>query len=167
MELTTEQVSWLERLSKRLAIKIAVWALGLVGVWIATAIPRSWPMRIALLLIVALALLSLWLCVRCLRLEKNMRTLRDEPPKEPQQAKSQDLNPRAFEILCWIHDEDGKVTVERIIERFKIGAPEVRMHLRRLWERCFISDVGESLDDPPGYRINPDGTEYVLKYRHQ
>jgi NADPH-dependent ferric siderophore reductase len=91
------------------------------------------------------------------RLQKELRgQVRDDPDE---------LSNRAFEILCWIHDEDGEVTIERIVEKMKIGAPEARMHIQKLWTRSFISEPGDGLDDPPGYHIIPDGTEYVLNRR--
>jgi hypothetical protein len=57
------------------------------------------------------------------------------------------------------------VTMEAITKKFNISKPEAKLHLTRLWEKCYISDVGDGLDDPPGCRINPDGSAYILALR--
>ncbi len=132
---------------------------------LATLIPKTSQMRIALLMVVALILISLWLAARCLRLQKaNLElTAASRPRRNVQEPKK--LSPEAFAILCWIFDEPGEVTDERIKEKLKITDAEVQLHVTRLWELCYIRWPGDSLDDPSGYSINADGTEYVLKNR--
>lgn len=92
------------------------------------------------------------------RLQTELRAKASVEPEE--------LSERAFTILSWIHDEDGKVTMEQIVEKLKIGKPEAKMHLTQLYSRCFIGDIDtDHLDAPDGYTINTDGTAYVLKRR--
>lgn len=170
MGLTLEQIAALERGIARVGGKYALGVAGIISTLLAAYLPDSKPMKAAALVIVGLSLLSLWLTARCLRLEKQLKTESKITPelmpptlKEPIQTQ---LSPEAFAILCWIFDEDGEVTMERIVEKLKITKPEAKMHLMRLYEKCFISDIDhDHLDAPEGYQINSDGTEYVLKYR--
>lgn len=94
-----------------------------------------------------------------------------EMPSPPARRTDQPLTPKkvissnAFAVLCFIFEEDGEATDERIAKELTMSMPEVELHVARLYEKCFISYPGDGLDDPLGYRILPDGTEYVLKNR--
>lgn len=72
----------------------------------------------------------------------------------------------AFCVLCSIMDEDGKLTDEHLAKRFRMTKPEVALHVRRLEDKSFITGPSDlDIHGPDGYRILPDGTEYVLKNR--
>lgn len=169
MALTQEQLEAIERGIGWAGGKYTLYVCGVIGALAATLIPDSLALKAALLVIVGLVLFSLRLGVRCVRLEKQLSTAPVPVPKPPAAAAPAEqtrLSAEAFAILCWIFDEDGKVTIERIVKKLNITEPEARLHLMRLYEKCFIRDIDtDHLDAPEGYQIIADGTEYVLKHR--
>jgi hypothetical protein len=170
MALTQEQLEAIERGIGWAGGKYMLYFCGVIGGLAATIIPDSVALKAALLVIVGLVLISLMLGVRCLRLSKQLNAVQVPASKafEPATATSAQtlLSAEAFAILCWIFDEDGQVTIERIVKKLNIPEPEAHLHIMRLYEKCFIRDIDtDHLDAPEGYQIIADGAEYVLKHR--